>query len=54
MERMLKHTQTAISSLKYVQSVHKIGGGILLALSKNCFFDPQNIVKLTKKCNKDF
>ena len=41
--------ENALRSLKYVQSVHNIGGGgILLALSNNCFFNPQNTVNLTK------
>ena len=48
MKRVMQR-ENAVRSLKYVQSVHKIGGGgILLALSKNCFFNPQNTVNLTK------
>ena len=47
MKRVMQR-ENAVRSLKYVQSAHKIGGGILLALSNNCIFNPQNTVNLTK------
>ena len=42
-------TDITISSLKYVQSVHNIGGGNLLALAKTLFSHTKNLVYLTKK-----